>query len=273
VHTHDLPRKPPTAQVVPLRHALRRSRPRPSGQSHTTVRPGFVGVCAVPPGRVEPRFLVQATAFVVLMFFNSNSIGVSMPRLEWRRACASSRRMLVADTRKPSLPSSPPIRRWTQPRFSRASRTTNSRTLSRQRRTTRPASRLSPLPADHRAMPAQQRARSHKKRTPRTPWQVTGRGRKKRPISCPQPRPRDLAAQNLELVAEHEQLDGLHIQTTTATNKRAKQSANSKAEEREDHAADPPNPSPKEAATRLLAPFTGHPVGGTQLSARSTASF
>jgi hypothetical protein len=29
---------------------------------------------------VESRFLVQATALVVLMFFNSNSLGVSMPR-------------------------------------------------------------------------------------------------------------------------------------------------------------------------------------------------
>jgi hypothetical protein len=75
---------------------------------------------------------------------------------------------------------------------------------------------------------------------------VAGRGRKKCPISRSQLRPRDLAAQNLEFVAEHEQLDVLHIQTTTATHKRAKQSPNRKAEKREDHAADPPNPRPTE---------------------------
>jgi hypothetical protein len=35
-------------------------------------------------------------------------------------ACASNRRMLVGDTRKPSLASSPQIRRWPQRGFSRA---------------------------------------------------------------------------------------------------------------------------------------------------------
>jgi hypothetical protein len=55
-----------------------------------------------------------------------------------------------------------------------------------------------------------------------------------------------LAAQNLELVLEHEHLDVLHIQTTATTNKRAKQSPNSKVEEREDHLADPPNPRAEE---------------------------
>jgi hypothetical protein len=43
-------------------------------------------------------------------------------------AWASSRRMLVGDTRKPSLTSSPQIRRWPQRGFSRARRNTNSRT-------------------------------------------------------------------------------------------------------------------------------------------------
>src|SRR6266542_1544947 len=118
--------------------------------------------------------------------------------------------------------------------------------LSRQRRPTALTGRLSPLPSYQRAMPPQQRARSHKKRGTRGAWQVAGCGRKKRPISRSELRPRDLAAQNLEFVVEHEQLDVLHIQTTTATNKRAKQSPNSKVEEREDHAADPPNPRPKE---------------------------
>jgi hypothetical protein len=41
-------------------------------------------------------------------------------------AWASSRRMLVGDTRKPSFASSPQIRRWPQRGFSNASRNTNS---------------------------------------------------------------------------------------------------------------------------------------------------
>jgi hypothetical protein len=37
------------------------------------------------PGFVESRFWTQTAWVWVLMFFNSNSIGASMPRLEWRR--------------------------------------------------------------------------------------------------------------------------------------------------------------------------------------------
>jgi hypothetical protein len=37
------------------------------------------------PQSVESRFLIQAAWLVVLVLINSNSIGVSMPRLEWRR--------------------------------------------------------------------------------------------------------------------------------------------------------------------------------------------
>jgi hypothetical protein len=116
--------------------------------------------------------------------------------------------------------------------------------LSRQRRPTAPTWRLSPLPAYQRAMPPQQRARSHQKLGTRGAWQLAGCGRNKCPISRAELRPPDLAAQNLELVMEHQQLDVLHIQTTTATNKRPEQRPNSKVEEREDHAADPPNLRP-----------------------------
>jgi hypothetical protein len=52
---------------------------------------------------------------------------------------------------------------------------------------------------------------------------------------------------------EHEQLDVLHIQATAATNKRAKQSPNSKVEEREDHAADPLNPAQRSRDTIIGA--------------------
>jgi hypothetical protein len=51
-----------------------------------------------------------------------------------------------------------------------------------------------------------------------------------------------LAAENLELVPQHQQLDVFHMQPAAATNKRTEQSPKSEIEEGEDHAADPPNP-------------------------------
>jgi hypothetical protein len=71
---------------------------------------------------------------------------------------------------------------------------------------------------------------------------VTGCRREQGPISRPRLRPLDLAAQNLELMAQYQQLDVLHVKTTAAPYKRAEQRPHSEVEEGEDHAADPPNP-------------------------------
>ena len=71
---------------------------------------------------------------------------------------------------------------------------------------------------------------------------MAGCGRQQGPISRAKRRPRDLAAQDLELVAQHQQLDVLHVQTAAVTNKRAEQSPHGEVEEREGHTADPPSP-------------------------------
>jgi hypothetical protein len=46
-----------------------------------------------------------------------------------------------------------------------------------------------------------------------------------------------LTAQNLELMAEHQQLDVLDIRATAAPNKQAEQSPNSELQKGEEHAA------------------------------------
>ena len=56
----------------------------PDGASAAGLAP-FPLIPRSTPGSVESHFLTQAAWVVVLMLFNSNSIGVSMPRLEWRR--------------------------------------------------------------------------------------------------------------------------------------------------------------------------------------------
>jgi hypothetical protein len=53
-------------------------------------------------------------------------------------------------------------------------------------------------------MPAQYRPRSHEQKTARGAGQVAGRGCKQRPISHGELRPRDLPAQDLKLVAQHQ---------------------------------------------------------------------
>lgn len=66
------------------------------------------------------------------------------------------------------------------------------------------------------------------------------------PISRPKVRPRDLPAQNLELMPQHKQLDVFHVQTTATTNKRPEKGPHGEVEKREGHATNPPNPSANE---------------------------
>lgn len=83
-------------------------------------------------------------------------------------------------------------------------------------------------------MPTQQRPRSNQACTARGTRQVTGSCCEQGSISRPELRPRDLAAEKLELVAQHEQLDVLYMQAAAATDKRTKQGPESEVEKGED---------------------------------------
>src|SRR5487761_109801 len=61
-------------------------------------------------------------------------------------------------------------------------------------------------------------------------------------ISHRELRPRNLAAQDPQLMPEHEEFDVFHVQAAPATNQRTQQSSDGEVEEGEGHAADPPNP-------------------------------
>ena len=91
-------------------------------------------------------------------------------------------------------------------------------------------------------MPTQQRPRGNKACAARGTGQVTGGCCEQGPIGRPEFRPRDLAAENLELVPQHQQLNVFHMQPAAATNQRTEQGPKSEIEERKDHAADPPSP-------------------------------
>jgi hypothetical protein len=89
-------------------------------------------------------------------------------------------------------------------------------------------------------MPPQQRSRGDQTRFARRAWQVAGRRREQGTISGAKLRPRDLATQNIELVAQDQQLDVLDVQATTSPNQCAEQSPEREVEEGQGHGADPP---------------------------------
>jgi hypothetical protein len=80
-------------------------------------------------------------------------------------------------------------------------------------------------------MPAQKRPRSHQKCAPRRTRKVASCGRQQGSINHPELRPRGLPPEDLELVAQHQQLDVFHMQAATATKERAEQSAHGEVEE------------------------------------------
>ena len=84
---------------------------------------------------------------------------------------------------------------------------------------------------------------------------MAGRRREQGTISGAKLRPRHLATQNLELVAQDQQLDVLDVQATATPNQCSEQRPERDVEKREGHGRDPPNP-PAKGATRVLAPFT-----------------
>jgi hypothetical protein len=127
--------------------------------------------------------------------------------------------------------------------------------LGRHGRAPALARRLPPLPAHKRAMPPQQRPRSDQPRPTRRAWQVARRRREQGTISGAKPRPRDLAAQDLELVAQDQQLDVLDVQATTTPNECAQKGPEREVEKRERHGRQSSQPSRRQGATRLLAPF------------------
>ncbi len=69
-------------------------------------------------------------------------------------------------------------------------------------------------------------------------------------------RPYNLAAQNLELVPQHQQLNVLYVQAATAPNKRRQQGPKREIEEGEGHGVDPPNPRGQEERHQYWRPST-----------------
>jgi hypothetical protein len=68
-------------------------------------------------------------------------------------------------------------------------------------------------------------------------------------------RPRDLATEDLELVAQDEQLDVLDVQAPATANEGAQQGPEREVEKREGHGRRSSQPSRRQGATGPLAPF------------------
>src|SRR5512132_829013 len=106
-------------------------------------------------------------------------------------------------------------------------------------------------------MPAQQRPRGDQSRTARGGWQVTGGRREQRTISGAKLRPRHLAPQYLELVAQDQQLEVLDVQPTATSDDRAQQGPEREVEERQSHTGDRFSPRPEQARHEYWRPSGG----------------
>jgi hypothetical protein len=178
----------------------------------------------------------------------------------WRGWSATRRQRvggrLDVATRRPSLPSSPLIRRWPQRGFSRASRITMSLISADLGGGPRRGGRLPPFPAHECAMPPQQRSWGDQTRFARRAWQVAGRAESRARSAARSCGRATLAAQNIELVAQDQQLDVLDVQATTSPNQCAEQRPEREVEEGQGHGRRSSScPCAQTGATRILAPF------------------
>ena len=105
-------------------------------------------------------------------------------------------------------------------------------------------------------MPTQQRARGDQTRAARGAWQLARRRREQGTVRGAKLRPRDLATEDLELVAQDEQLEVLDVQATATANERAQKGPEREVEKREGHGRRSSQPSRRRGATRLMAPLT-----------------
>jgi hypothetical protein len=103
-------------------------------------------------------------------------------------------------------------------------------------------------------MPPQQRPRSDQSRAARRAWQMARRRRQQGTIRGTKLRPRHLAAQDLELVAQDQQLDVLDVQTAATPNERSQQRPGREVEKREGHGRRSSQPAHERRDTSIGAP-------------------
>lgn len=78
----------------------------------------------------------------------------------------------------------------------------------RERRPPGPPARVRPVPSKQVAVPSQEGLRPDKETSPASHRDTAAQAREDRPVRWPQSRTSDLAAQDPDLVAEHDDLDG-----------------------------------------------------------------
>jgi hypothetical protein len=116
-----------------------------------------------------------------------------------------------------------------------------------------PTGRLAPPPPHQCLMPPQQRPRRDQHHCPRGARQVMRCGGHQCSISQSELRPSNLAAQNLELLPQHQQLKVLHVQAAATPNKRRQQRPNPRGRGRRRPCGRSSQPSRPRAATPILA--------------------
>jgi len=129
--------------------------------------------------------------------------------------------------------------------------------LGRDRRAARAAARECPPSPHELAVPAQQGLRRDEQTmAARRREQPAHRG-EEGAVTRSQPWALDLAAQDIELMAQHDQLDVLDPRGPAAANQQPQQRDEDQVDEREEHRAMLPEPvrRPRSGQIRVLAPF------------------
>jgi hypothetical protein len=113
--------------------------------------------------------------------------------------------------------------------------------VGRHGRASSSAGRVPPLSAHERAMPPQQRARGDQAPAARGAWQLARR-REQGTVRGAKLRVRDLATEDLELVAQDEQLDVLDVRATRLRTSAPRRGPAREVEKREGHGRRSPRP-------------------------------
>ena len=112
--------------------------------------------------------------------------------------------------------------------------------------------RVGPVPGDHPPMPAEQRARRHQKRPTTAPAAATGSVRRARPDPSSGAAVSAAGGQDLQLVAQHQDLDCVGVLGSAAEHEQFHQAAERQVHER-------PHDRPTTMLTGRCGTLPGHP--------------
>ncbi len=123
--------------------------------------------------------------------------------------------------------------------------------------------RVGPMPSDAAAMPPQQRVRRDEEHRPTLPFEDAAQPREHQPIPWFENQPADLPSQNLDLLAEHEDLDVFRPIAATAQHEQLDNPTEQRVRKRHDRQPRGPRPRTTNAQVNRPIKFSAPICSGT----------